>query len=110
MNESKSDVSRYERFAPKVLAINGCTALGFVLIAVLMGGFNPPVKETWATVILVPVGVTLWFWCFFCLPVSTMWVAIASARRLKERKTRMVQLYCLLLMMFWVLLFFACLL
>jgi hypothetical protein len=101
---SQEDNSLYQRYSSRVLLIDGIAALGFVLFFLWCVAIHP--REPGPEVV---IGIALWGWCFFCLPVSIIWLAIASATRHKDRKTKVVQLCCLLFLIFWVLLFLACL-
>jgi cytochrome bd-type quinol oxidase subunit 2 len=105
METNQNDNSLYQRYATKLLQLNGCAALGMVLFVLWCVAIHPrePGAES-------AIGMVLGVWCLFCLPVLTLVIAIASTRkgRLKERKTKLVQGFCLLLFIFWVLVLLAC--
>jgi hypothetical protein len=100
--------SRYQRYAGKVLSINGIAALGTIFLCLLMALTDLQHMQSVLSSIVVSIIVVLSLWCFFCLPVSTIAVAVGSWRRIKERKARIFLFYCLVLLTFWLLFLLAC--
>jgi hypothetical protein len=110
MEDDQGDNSLYRRYATKVLWINGCVALALIMFVLWVVAISPrqPGAEA-ATGAEVAIGIVPLLWCFFCLPISTFLVAVGSVRkgRIKERKTKLIQGFCLLLLVFWMLLLLA---
>jgi hypothetical protein len=108
MENDQGDKSYYRRYALILLSIDSLAALGVVSLCLLMGATELSHSDSVVSAIVVAIIVVLSIWCFFLLPVSSVFVAIGSLRRFRERKAKVFFFCSLLLLVFWVLFLLAC--